>query len=168
MVNSWPMQSEAAMNEYYGNPRGRNGLASPTWEKQNLVLAKAPYVLTYAGKPVAGARVHKRCKAAFEAVFEAIWDAAGRDQHVVNEWGASIYAGAYNFRLMRGGSRLSIHSWGAAIDLDPVRNAFHDVTPHFTGNSQTVKAFEAQGATWGGRWHGRSCDGMHFQFANVH
>jgi hypothetical protein len=168
MVNSWPLQSESEMNEFYGNPRGRNGLASQAWERQNLVYAKAPYVMTYAGKPVTGARVHKKCKEAFEAVFELIWDASGRDQHIVNDWGASIYAGAYNYRLMRGGNRLSIHSWGAAIDLDPARNAFHDTTPNFRAGGVVVKAFESLGATWGGRWSGRSCDGMHFQFARVH
>jgi hypothetical protein len=167
MSTNWPLQSEAAMNEFYGNPRGRNGLASQAWERQNLVYAKAPYVMTYAGKPVSGARVHKKCKEAFEAVFELIWDASGRDQRTVDDWGASIYAGAYNFRLMRGGNRLSIHSWGAAIDLDPARNPYHH-KGHFTNTCQVTKAFEALGFTWGGHWQGNYVDPMHYQAARVH
>lgn len=37
--------------------------------------------------------------------------------------GIDLYAGCYNFRLMRGSkTRWSRHSWGIAIDLDPARN----------------------------------------------
>jgi hypothetical protein len=62
-----------------------------------------------------------------------------------------------------------MHSWGCAIDLDPGRNAFHDQTGHFGagGAIAVVRAFEAEGWIWGGRWAGRSCDPMHFQAARV-
>jgi hypothetical protein len=167
-TENWPQQAEVSLNKYYGNPRGRSGTVSDMWAKANLVYVKAPFVMTYAGKPITkGCLVHKKCKDAFAAVFEEIWDAAGRDQNVVDDWGASVYAGAFNYRLIRGGNRLSTHSWGCAIDLDPARNGFHDTTPHFTGTCETVKAFERHGFTWGGRWSGRSCDGMHFQAARV-
>lgn len=163
----WPLQSQC--DDFYGNPRGRGGAASSLWEAANIVRVKPPFVLRYDGAPVSGVRVHKKCAEAFGRVFGRIWEAAGHDQAVIDAWGVSIYGGAYNYRLMRGSARLSMHAWGCAIDLDPDRNAFHDVTPAFARPPQSavVAAFEAEGATWGGRWSGRACDGMHFQFARV-
>ena len=163
----WPLQSEC--DAFYGNPRGIGDEPSARWEADNIVRIRAPWVMTYEGAPISSIRVHKRCSEALTRVFGRIWDAAGRDQATVIAWGASLYGGAYNFRCMRGSSRLSMHSWGCAIDLDPDRNAFHDLKPRFgrAPQSAVVAAFEAEGAVWGGRWSGRSRDGMHFQFARV-
>ncbi len=163
MSNNWPQQS--GCDAFYGNPRGRNGMASAVWEKANLISITPPFRMTYAGKPIKGIRVHKKCSDSLSRALAAIWEAAKRDQKTVDTWGASIYGGAYNYRLMRGGNSLSMHSWGCAIDLDPARNAFHDATPHFLEAPAVIKAFEAEGWTWGGRWS--SHDGMHFQAARV-
>ena len=38
------------------------------------------------------------------------------------ELGIDLYGGVFNYRKMRNGSRLSMHSWGLAIDLDPANN----------------------------------------------
>lgn len=41
----------------------------------------------------------------------------------LQELGIDLFGGCYNFRLMRGSkTKWSRHSWGLAIDLDPVRN----------------------------------------------
>jgi hypothetical protein len=164
-MSAWPLQSQC--DTFYGNPRGRNGLASAAWEKANLVQVVPPFRMTYAGNPIKSVRIHKKCSESFSRVLAAIWVAADKNQKTVDAWGVSIYGGAYNFRLMRGGNSLSMHSWGCAIDLDPARNAFHDQSGHFHDVPQVVKAFEDEGWTWGGRWSGRSCDMMHFQAAQV-
>ena len=38
------------------------------------------------------------------------------------ELGIDLFGGCFNFRVMRGGTEPSRHSWGIAIDLDPERN----------------------------------------------
>jgi hypothetical protein len=123
--------------------------------------------MTFAGKPIKTIQIHKKCADSLSRILAAIWEASGHDQKRVNEWGASIFGGSYVYRLMRGGSSLSTHAHGCAIDLDPARNGFHDTTPHFATAHEIVKAFENEGWSWGGRWQGRACDGMHFQAARV-
>lgn len=164
-MTTWPLQKDC--DRFYGNPRDPKDRSRPSaaWEAANLVSIKPPYRMTYDGKPIRGIRVHKKCAESLLRVLTAIWEASGRQQSVVDAWGASIYAGAYNFRLMRGGSSLSMHSWGCAIDLDPARNGMGDTTPNFAKHSAVLKAFADEGWEWGGDWSGKSCDGMHWQAA---
>ena len=162
---NWPTQAQC--DDFYGNPRGRGGEASATWEAANLTRIIPPYQMYFAGQPVTTIRVHKKCAEAFMSALRAINEAAHGDGRLLAESGANVFGGSYNFRLMRGGHALSMHSYGCAIDLDPARNGFHDTTPNFLKYPFIVKAFESAGAVWGGRWSGASCDGMHFQFARV-
>jgi hypothetical protein len=163
---TWPLQSE--LDAFYGNPRGKN-LDQPDtqWVTENIVRVLPPFPMTYAGRPARTISIHKKCAESLSRVLFAVWDYSGRKQGILDQWGASVYGGGFNYRLMRGGTRLSVHSWGAAIDLDPERNGFHDTTPNFANHPAVVKAFEDEGWTWGGRWSGASCDGMHFQAARV-
>lgn len=160
-MTSWPLQKDC--DRFYGNPRGANGKPSAKWESENLVSIRPPYRMTYAGKPITGIRVHKKGAESLKRVLNRIWEAAGKDQATVDRWGASIYGGAYNYRLMRGGNSLSMHSWGCAIDLDPARNGLGDQTPHFANVPEVLDAFAAEGWEWGGDWSRR--DGMHWQAA---
>lgn len=63
------------------------------------------------------------------------------------------YYGCYNPRLIAGTDKVSLHTYGLAIDL----NADIGV-PERMG-----VCFEEAGFTWGGRWQGKSHDPMHFQ-----
>ena len=162
----WPTQAD--VDAFYGNPRGKSiDFPSGRFELENIIRIVPPYQMYYAGAPITAIRAHKLCAAALLEALNAIKKAAGGDEKVLSASGANIYGGAYNYRLKRGGNTLSMHSWGCAIDLDPARNAFHDTTPNFTLYPFVIRAFEEVGATWGGRWTGQSCDGMHFQFARV-
>lgn len=163
----WPKQSQ--MDEYYGNPRGKDGKASAGWENENLVYIAAfdlPFKLYYDGKPVSRVRVHKKVRDAFLRVLNRLWEASGKSQAVIDEWGMSKYAGCYLFRLKRSGSTLSTHSYGCAFDFDPANNGFRDDTPRFAKFPEVLAAWKAEGAVWGGDWK-TNCDGMHWQFAIV-
>ncbi len=87
---------------------------------------------------------------------------------------------AFNYRQVEGSKLLSLHSFGAAIDINPFFNpyvekgrvspesaaAFADRSRDFAGridkNDLCYKLFTERGWTWGGQW--RSCqDYHHFQ-----
>lgn len=77
------------------------------------------------------------------------------------------FGGCFNYRKMRGSNTLSIHSWGAAYDVDPERNGFTTPGPTATLSGAEYVPFwnivEAHGAHVLGRRSNK--DWMHFQFA---
>jgi D-alanyl-D-alanine carboxypeptidase len=164
-MNNWPHQSD--VDAFYGDPRGANGEASVKWESQNLARVPAPWKLitSWDFRPVSAIRIHKKCEPSLIKVLDTIWNAAGQRESKIKEWGMHLYAGAYNFRLMRGGTKLSMHSWACAVDFDSARNAFGDTTPNFATIPAVLDAFASEGWTWGGQW--KKPDGMHWQAADV-
>lgn len=70
--------------------------------------------------------------------------------------------GCFNIRKKRGGSTMSLHSWGIAVDMNAYANCF-GCKPKLT--SKFVKCFTDAGFDWGGVW-GKP-DGMHFQLAKI-
>jgi hypothetical protein len=170
---NWPTQS--ACDEFYGNPRGKNGKANPLWMAQNLIEISPPFAMHMDKVPIRKFQVHRKCAEGFKTWLDQVWANAGHDQSVIAQWGMDVFSGSYEFRPMRGLSRLSMHAYGCAIDIDAPRNAFHSPTPHFaTLREQVVMPFLALGGVWGGDWNGngssadeRRADGMHFQFARM-
>ena len=152
-----PKQSEC--DKFYGNPRGKNGRANTIWENAYLTSIKPPFTMTYAGKPITSIRIHRKCAVALSAALQAIWVASGKSQAKIDEWGASTFGGSYNYRLMRQSNRLSMHSYGCAIDLAPERFPMGKSSAKFV--PEVIKAFAVQGAVNLPR------DRMHFQFCLV-
>lgn len=152
-MTNWPLQS--ACPTFYGKP------GSAAWESANLVSVPTPWALYYDGKRVSGMRVHRKCADSLKRVLSAIWDACGRSQAEIDRIGMSKYGGGYNYRPMRTGSSLSMHSYGCAVDFDPARNGLGNPNPAM--DPRVIRAFEAEGWEWGGHWSTK--DGMHFQAA---
>lgn len=153
----WPRQSQAS--SFYGNPRGVGGRASPTWEAKNLTTIKPPFRMTYAAHPIGSITIHRACAESLTRVLTDIWKRAGENQATVDEWGASIFGGTYNFRLKRGSSTLSMHAFGCAIDLAPERFPMGRTKPTFCAD--VLEAFAAEG------WVNLPKDRMHFQAAAI-
>lgn len=169
----WP--DKAGMNAFYGNPDANGDrVADKGFEASHIIRITPPYQMVLAwdgngdGKlndPVKAIAVNRACADALMRCLEGIKQLYG-SQAEIEKRRMHLYGGCYNFRAKRGSSGLSIHSWGAAIDLDPERNGFR--TPYKPGWSipmEVVALFEAEGAVWGGRWSARNSDPMHFQFA---
>jgi len=164
----WPLQSDtAAMNKLYGNPDANgDGAADPTWASKWLTTIVPPYRMVLAwdtSKVVRRITVNKGCAEALRAALTGIRNHYGT-QAAIEKAGLHLFAGVYNFRPIRGGKMLSTHARACGIDLNPDKNA-----QGTAGNMppEVVAIFEATGATWGGRWSGKSRDPMHFQWARV-
>ena len=76
--------------------------------------------------------------------------------------------GSFTWRKVAGEQRLSAHSFGVALDLNPERGAYwrwsggdgHPSQRNFP--TEIVKIFEDNGFIWGGKW--REYDVMHFEY----
>ncbi len=161
---TWPHEDVASLNAFYGDCRGANGEANPKWEAANVVRWTPPYPIFYSdGKrtPLSHIRVHRKCLDTFEAAFQEVLATLGHDYIVAKR--LDISGGAYDYRLERGGSRLSVHSWACAIDMDPAHNPF----PHqwVADRGMLDKAFAEILVKHGFDWRGglRDIDPMHLQ-----
>ncbi len=78
--------------------------------------------------------------------------------------------GTFNWRLIAGTSRLSMHALAIAVDINPGRNPYwrHHRRPsdklarRQSFPMEVLEAFEAEGFIWGGKW--AEYDIMHFEF----
>jgi hypothetical protein len=80
-------------------------------------------------------------------------------------------AGTYNCRVIAGTNRLSMHAYGAAIDINTEYAAYWRwAKPGKDGRiawqnqipKDVIDIFERHGFIWGGRWY--HYDTMHFEY----
>lgn len=130
-----------------------------------LVFIDLPYTMYYDKQPIKRMRCHNKVASAFLKVFNQLLVHYGEKK--LNELEITDFGGCFNYRLMRGSrTKLSMHSWGTAIDLDPNRNTLFE--SHKTARfarpeyKAMIDIFEANGFASLGRLKDR--DWMHFQY----
>jgi hypothetical protein len=127
--------------------------------------------------------VHKSVAKEVVAIFNSLYSLKYpiRKMRLVSDYGGSDdksmsadNTSAFNCRLMTGGKKWSKHSFGKAIDINPLENpyvkgrrvlppeskkfAFNRDKLHFkyksviTRDSQIVRVFSRYGWRWGGNW----------------
>jgi hypothetical protein len=158
----WPLQSQA--RQYYGNP----SVNLSRWEKEFLVDVPCPWTLYMDKEELHSIRINKNCAASLSRVLNNVWEAVDKDQGAIETLHYHLYSGSFNYRPMRGGSALSMHSYGCAIDWDDAENEQHSQKHLFKDTSLLIVKFKEEGWEWGGDWHGASIDPMHVQAARVH
>ncbi len=152
-----PPRGQNAIRALYGDPRPYirdDGTVSPIWEARMTTLEMpTPLPLGWNRKAFATrVRVNVAVVDEVKVVFAEL--------EFGGLWGLlRTYDGGYTFRLQRGGSKLSSHSYGAALDFDAPWNR---LGRRPLMHPAIVSVFERNGWTWGGRW--KRPDGMHFQF----
>jgi hypothetical protein len=159
---SFPHEDSDSLNEFYGNPSGYGGRASPSWEKKNLVKWTPPYPIYYVEnlRLMRTLTLHRLVVPAFDAAFANVLKHFGEVD--IKTHRLNICAGTYNYRLMRGGSRLSVHAYGIAIDMDPANNPFpHPWNPSEGIHIDFVNILQEAGLWW--RGYQGDVDPMHFQ-----
>lgn len=154
-MSKWPQDNEAALIAFYGDPRSQ--------VEPQLVHVTPPFRMTYEGTRIPYLVFHKKAADALLAALTAVWDYYGRDQAKIDALGISKTAGTFNPRKIAGSDRWSNHAFGAAIDINADDNGFNK--GHGNIPLPMIAAFKAQGARWGGDYHGRT-DPMHFEFCN--
>jgi hypothetical protein len=102
----------------YGTPN-KNGIGY-------IVQIVLPYPMYYDSKKVTKISCHKLVADKLLAIFNDILEFYG--QEAIHDLKIDDYGGCFNYRLMRGGTKLSVHSWGCAIDLNPSRNLLKETS----------------------------------------
>lgn len=146
-------QGYAQVVQTFGDPSQNNA----AWEAANIVPASAPAGFQFqlvAGGTRNTVRVHRLLQTHFEALFQAIAN-AGLWQAI------QPVSGPYAYRPVRGGTQLSMHAFGIAIDINPAQ--FPRGQARVYPDPYVVQIFQDYGFHWGIFF--RTADPMHFQFA---
>jgi hypothetical protein len=165
---SWPRQSNVtSVFGPPGTPACRAMLTDlPYPLRMDGSLSRTAHIPL--GKPGAPAPItriacHELVHDSLRSIFGDILTSYGPDQ--IHELGLDQFAGCYNYRPMRGGTSLSMHAWGVAIDLDAQRNQLRETratarfaTPPY---SHFLTIFRRHG--WTSLGEERNFDWMHFQ-----
>ncbi len=152
----WPTQAEV---------RSGNSIFGSAGDEGNLVAISPAYPLFYEGKSVSSIRVHRAIALHVQQVLREVLAHYGMEE--IQRLGLDQYGGSYAYRKITGGSALSIHSWGIALDWAPASNGYSTKAPRaslsHTDCQKWWEIWEAHGATSLGRE--RDYDWMHVQFA---
>jgi hypothetical protein len=134
-----------------------DGTLDPLWQTEFIDHVALPFPLLLSwdhSKSVRQFACHKRLTTIFASVFANIL--AEELQPKVKSFG-----GCFAFRPERTSVKLSTHSWGIAIDLNPETNLQGSAGDM---DAQVIEVFREAGFEWGGDWSGDRRDPMHFQF----
>ena len=142
----WPTGDESSVIRRFGEPG----------DEEQLVNADVRgYGLKYNGLPVNTVRCHRLIASSLVEIIDEIASSSAA-------WILGQYAGCYNVRPMRDGSRLSKHAWGIAVDFAPDTNGLRTHWPRAaTMPIEAMEAFAKRGFLSAGAFWSR--DAMHFE-----
>jgi hypothetical protein len=116
-MGQWVAEIIATFGDIYKYVRP-DGQLDPRWQTDFLARIRLPFPLRLAwdgSQTIHQMTCHRRVASVFASVFASIQQ-QGLQARV------STFGGCFAFRPQRTGSRLSAHSWGIAIDLNPRSN----------------------------------------------
>lgn len=158
-MSNWPKQDTASMIRFYG----------PVGQNQTSITLPFGYPMRLAFKPFTPIRkitCHEKVAESLLRIFSKTYEAYGPG---LAEIGLDLFGGCLNVRKKRGGSTYSIHSWGAAVDLDPDHNGLHTPWKQARFSQKVYEPFwaivEDEGWVSLGRRWGK--DAMHWQAAKL-
>lgn len=152
----WPTQS--GVPAFYGD----------VGERQTRV--EVPWTMRLAwdtGIRISRITLHERVAESAGRALQDIADTYSAAE--ISDLGLDLFGGSLNVRKMRGGSSYSMHSWGIAIDFDPLRNQLSWKRPRprlsYADAAPFWQAWEAEG--WVSLGRARDYDWMHIQAARL-
>lgn len=154
--NDWPAQRDVPA--YYGSVG------------QNQVMLELPYPLRIAwdrNTSVTRMSLHKLVAPSAGVVLRRVLDHYGYE--AIQRLDLDLWGGSLNVRRMRGGTAMSMHSWGIAIDWDPTNNELYwgrdRARLALPGYDAFWEAWEAEG--WVSLGRTKNYDWMHVQAARL-
>lgn len=155
----WPQQKD--MESFYGKAGG------PACTAGVVQLPFAFRIAWNKSQRVTTFRCHTKVAGSFTSIYREAAKHYGETDF--RKLGLDLFGGCFNFRKMRGGTSLSTHAYGIAVDHDPQRNQLRWGKDRAEFAKPVYNAFwtivEAHGAVSLGRL--RDFDWMHFQFARL-
>lgn len=155
-----PTQAECP--SYYGKTRKQ--------VESQLVTITVPFYFVIAWnkrQKTNKLRLHKKCAQRFKDAWTEVYKHYG--DAGMKKLGLNVQGGTFIWRKMRGGSRLSMHSYGCAQDVHPKGNGLRVGCPQAKFCKPEYKAFldimEKHGCLPAIRLWGK--DAMHFQVARL-
>lgn len=149
---------EEYINSIYGLP-GRNIVDFKIPYKMKLAWDEEIIIETF------------QCNAKIVPNLDAIFNCVklAYDSNSIKDLGLDLFGGCFNIRNKRGGSSLSTHSWGIAVDIDPANNQLAWNKNKARLAKKEYNNFWSIVETNGGYSLGRlkNYDWMHFQFIEV-
>lgn len=159
-----PLRPAPAVGEHPGRVRSQDFLAALYGNNKAAVRSQL-HVVPLAGRSVlfssstGAAHALRKVGTALDALLQ-------RDPKM-RAWVLPL-GGTFLWRNVAGEERLSPHSFGVAVDLNPSKGAYwrwsggvsHPAQKLYP--SEIVKIFEDNGFVWGGKW--REYDLMHFEY----
>ncbi len=163
------------------------GKEVPSEIRESLVLLALPY-LSFTGEVCEGhlvvhESVADETREVFNTLFAKRFPIEKMVPVVAYGWDddasmADNNTSAFNYRLIYGTDRLSNHSYGRAIDINPLQNpyvrrdgvvvptgAVYDTNVPGTVTAEIADLFRSRGWVWGGDWTDRK-DWQHFEKTN--
>jgi len=160
--NNWPEQTQSGLIDFYGQAKPSGNL--------NLVSFAIPYAMVLAwdtSKKVTKITAHKKVKESVLTVFDNVLNYYGPEE--IKRLRLDYFGGCFNYRPIRGGTTLSTHSWGIALDFDPANNQLNwgrdkaaFARPEY---NKWWELWEQQG--WVSLGRDRNYDWMHVQAAKL-
>ncbi len=163
----WPTADR--LPAFYGRVElGDDGQPTERWQDNHLTHIVLPYPMRLAWDPGVIVRrmvCHREVATSLTGILINVLAHYKNDPALVRTAGLDLFGGCYNYRPIRGSSQLSLHAYGAAIDLDPDHNPMNAHQGRGTMPPAVIAMFKAEGWFWGGDFKGRQ-DPMHFEAVN--
>lgn len=158
-LQTWPLQSQ--MTKFFGQPGG------PQCTAGKIQLPFKMKIAWNKKQTISVISCHEKVADSAERVYKKI--ASQYSPKDISRLGFDLFGGCYNYRKMRGGSSLSTHAYGIAIDHDPDRNQLKWGRDRaFLAKNECVefwRAWESEG--WLSLGRAKNYDWMHVQAARV-
>lgn len=167
------------IEEVFGRPNNNDGTLNEAWEHDNIIRVAPPagWQLYYQDddgpRPVSGINLHKKLARNFQGVLSEIWDRVKNDlggkpsdaaiRTRLHDLRLDQHSGGFNYRPIHGMGKLSLHSYGIAIDWDADNNPQGHST--HTLPNWWFDIWNAHG--WTDGRHFSNPDPMHVQFATA-